>query len=697
MSDTPSCATIEPSMYSTIECTIDSGWTTMSIRRGSTSKSHRASITSSPLFIRVAESMVILSPIDQFGWRSARAGLTSRSSAAGTSRSGPPEAVRRSRRTSARLWPTSDWWMALCSESTGRIVAPRSTARRTSSSPARTSDSLLARPIAFPASMAAAVERSPAPPEIAASTNWTSGWEAAATAPPSPGTTSTPAGTRARRSRAAASSATATSRGRKRATCSASRATLRPAESATTSKRSGKREMTSSACTPMEPVEPRMARRFTGGFLARRGAAARRRAARRAKGRAQARRSHPRALHAPPGHARIAFTGGGDGSERRRRAGRGGGPRRRPPEAAHGRVRVVLLDRRPLAREHGLRGDGGRPDLPRRPRRHAGRGRLRRPRGEGRRAGGAALGRGRVRHGRRRALRRGGPARAAAREVGLPRRHGALRPRRGRVRGVRAVVAPRLPRPRALLPLARVLGAPAARAGRAGAGRGLARPAEPARAVALEDVREVRRAHVDPGADEQERVDPVEQAAVARDDPRRVLHARAALEHRFGEIAERPEEGAAEADAGGRGRRQLAAEEQPARDERAGDAPHHPAGEPLPGLRGREALVHLVAPEEVAREVGEGVVRPGDDEREDHPAHAEPEPQADERREGEPAVEPGQDDEADRLRDLVERLAPEEERRQEEDRRAGEREARPAGEEVSALPERGDPPPVVVP
>ena len=56
--------------------------------------------------------------------------------------------------------------MALCSESTGRIETPRAAARARRSSPARTSDSLLASPTVLPASMAAAVERSPAPPEI---------------------------------------------------------------------------------------------------------------------------------------------------------------------------------------------------------------------------------------------------------------------------------------------------------------------------------------------------------------------------------------------------------------------------------------------------------------------------------------------------------------------------------------------------
>ena len=52
------------------------GWTTTSIWSGSRSKSHLASITSSPLFIRVAESMVIFGPMDQLGCFSAWARVT---------------------------------------------------------------------------------------------------------------------------------------------------------------------------------------------------------------------------------------------------------------------------------------------------------------------------------------------------------------------------------------------------------------------------------------------------------------------------------------------------------------------------------------------------------------------------------------------------------------------------------------------
>src|SRR6266498_2418662 len=403
----------------------------MSIRRESMSKSQRASITSSPLFMSVAESMVILSPIDQFGCLSARAGVTSRSSGPGTVRRGPPLAVRMRRRTSSRLWPASDWWIALCSESTGRIVTPRSAARRTSSSPARTSDSLFASPTVFPASMAAAVERSPAPPEIAARTKSTSGWEAAVTAPASPASTSTPAGTRARSARAVASSCTETRRGRKRRTCSASRVAFLPAASDTTSNRSGKR--------------------------------------------------------------------------------------------------------------------------------------------------------------------------------GTP---------------------------------------------------GCALAKEPAH---------VLRADVDPRGDEEERVDAVEEAPVPGDDPGGVLHPGRPLHHRLREVAERSEHRRAEADDDGGLRRELPPEQEPARDEGAGDAADRSAGEPLPGLLGRDPLVELVPPEGVSGEVREGVVRPGDHEGEDHPGDAEAEAQADERRDEEPAVEPRERDDRDRAGDLLERPLPEQEHAEQED------------------------------
>ena len=105
MSVTPSWAITEPSRSSTSEWTIDCGWTTTSIRSGGASKSQRASITSSPLFMSVAESTVIFGPIRHVGWSSASSGVTASSSAAGRSRNGPPEAVRMRRRTSSGSRP----------------------------------------------------------------------------------------------------------------------------------------------------------------------------------------------------------------------------------------------------------------------------------------------------------------------------------------------------------------------------------------------------------------------------------------------------------------------------------------------------------------------------------------------------------------------------------------------------------------
>ncbi len=68
-----------------------------------TSNSQCASMTSRPLFIIVAESMVILRPIFQVGCLSAWSGLTRSSSSRVKRRNGPPDAVRISRRISLPL------------------------------------------------------------------------------------------------------------------------------------------------------------------------------------------------------------------------------------------------------------------------------------------------------------------------------------------------------------------------------------------------------------------------------------------------------------------------------------------------------------------------------------------------------------------------------------------------------------------
>src|ERR1700761_6770540 len=69
MSGEPRCASVEPSQSWTRLWMIDCGCTTTSISWYGVPKRWCASITSRPLFIRVAESIVILPPIDQVGGR----------------------------------------------------------------------------------------------------------------------------------------------------------------------------------------------------------------------------------------------------------------------------------------------------------------------------------------------------------------------------------------------------------------------------------------------------------------------------------------------------------------------------------------------------------------------------------------------------------------------------------------------------
>ena len=102
MSVVESCASTELSMNSTMECTMDCGWTMTSTRAISTSKSQRASIISRPLLKSVAESMVIFAPIVQVGCFSACSTVTLASCAAGIWRNGPPLAVRISLRTEGK-------------------------------------------------------------------------------------------------------------------------------------------------------------------------------------------------------------------------------------------------------------------------------------------------------------------------------------------------------------------------------------------------------------------------------------------------------------------------------------------------------------------------------------------------------------------------------------------------------------------
>src|SRR3989304_4378004 len=94
MSGTPNCAIMLPSPYSTIEWTTDWGWMSTSIFEGGRPKSQVASITSSPLFISVAESTVIFVPIRQVGWPSTSETVARRIRRKVWFRNGPPAAGR---------------------------------------------------------------------------------------------------------------------------------------------------------------------------------------------------------------------------------------------------------------------------------------------------------------------------------------------------------------------------------------------------------------------------------------------------------------------------------------------------------------------------------------------------------------------------------------------------------------------------
>src|SRR5436190_1523183 len=92
--------------------------------------SHRASIISNPLFIIVAESIVIRLPIFQFGCASACSTETLSRSFSGVFRKGPPDAVSTRRVTSLCAPARRHWCTALCSLSTGRSSFPAQPCRQ---------------------------------------------------------------------------------------------------------------------------------------------------------------------------------------------------------------------------------------------------------------------------------------------------------------------------------------------------------------------------------------------------------------------------------------------------------------------------------------------------------------------------------------------------------------------------------------
>ena len=262
MSGWPRCASVAPSYRFASAWTIDCGCTTTSIRSYGVPNSQCASITSRPLFISVAESIVILPPIAQVGCASACSTVTSSSSARARPRNGPPEAVMVRRSTVPGRSPSISWCSAECSESTGMSCAPVASQSAITSSPPTTSDSLLAS-----ATSIALGERDDRGPEAGGADDRVEHEVGAGLgdepheplrARRAPRRPSTPR-PRARRRRGR-SARSGPRRGRAPAR-SAPRASARP-RGRRARTRPGARDTTSSACTPIEPVEPRIRSRF---------------------------------------------------------------------------------------------------------------------------------------------------------------------------------------------------------------------------------------------------------------------------------------------------------------------------------------------------------------------------------------------------------------------------------------------------
>ena len=144
-------------------------------------------MTSSPLLTRVAESIVILCPIDQFGCFNASSSCTCANCCLVRPRNGPPDAVISSLLMRSLFSPCIDWNIALCSLSTGRIDTPILAASGIMICPAVTSVSLFASAISLPFLIAAIVGRMPIIPTIAVTKICASSISAIASSPSMPG------------------------------------------------------------------------------------------------------------------------------------------------------------------------------------------------------------------------------------------------------------------------------------------------------------------------------------------------------------------------------------------------------------------------------------------------------------------------------------------------------------------------------
>ena len=229
ISGTPIWARMEWSLNCTAEWMMLWRWTTIWIFSGGRPNSHTASISSRPLFIRVALSMVILAPMFQLGWRRASSFFLSLSWPAFIPKKGPPEAVSRILvRERALSASCRHWKIAECSLSTGSSLTPCCSTARVTRCPPVTRLSLLARARSCPLSMAARDAPSPAMPTTLFRTTSAPSMAASCRSPSGPRSST---GAPARPARAASSfwaaagSVTQTARGWNASICCSSRST----------------------------------------------------------------------------------------------------------------------------------------------------------------------------------------------------------------------------------------------------------------------------------------------------------------------------------------------------------------------------------------------------------------------------------------------------------------------------------------
>ena len=108
---------------------------------------------------------------------------------------------------------------------------------------------------------------------------------------------------------------------------------------------------------------------------------------------------------------------------------------------------------------------------------------------------------------------------------------------------------------------------------------------------------------------EEERVDPVEEAPVAREDLGAVLLVEGPLQHRFAQVAQGSQDAAPCPD-GRRRRPRDGGQEEGAHDQRSRDGGDEPSDRSFPRLAGRNAGIELAAAQGPAREVRASVVGP---------------------------------------------------------------------------------------